>query len=578
MDSTCVQVLWPTAFSAIADPSSNVDSAATGIVIGWCGVGSDGTVRAVVASVICSRCKATEKSVAQHKQECEQKPATAHCAATATAIGVWHSGGTGQGAPVAAAKAGPWIIFARSSGGQRLPTVVSACWNATTLPVRCCSVILYDYRCILRSPLQAGPTTAAAEPCWDWSLQRAACAHLLHEQLHSVWQQRVSSETCALCRRTHASAKRRQLTSLLSKLLAASAAKLPVPKAGDRIGRLLARGSQRWLLCAHLLERRKALAGLPKLVSAATATDSSLRAHAEAELAVSTLHKLLCHAVVDLSLGCALAAGVYCHQASLVSCLSRCSRFVQEAPLLRQITWLNHHPGGFKLNLPAATTLGQATIMIVQVYCAIIRMALAHVQWLVLALCLSSAFGGISTASAAVFDLFWVLTLHVTLIHRSLSVLYRGNLTAVISLWHLFRGKKRNVLRHRIDSCSFDHAQLMLGTLMFTVLLFLLPTVAVHYLFFSLLKMAQVAVQAALAASYVLVSNLPVCHIVSGSHGSDVYMVMLGIETSPALASNLDKTAAAPHVTTYMQLKQRRETLLPAGTIGAKPRHSDTND
>jgi hypothetical protein len=47
-------------------------------------------------------------------------------------------------------------------------------------------------------------------------------------------------------------------------------------------------------------------------------------------------------------------------------------------------------------------------------------------------------------------------------------------------------GKKRNVLRHRIDDCDYDQDQLLLGTVLFTVLLFLLPTTAAYYILFSM--------------------------------------------------------------------------------------------
>jgi len=52
------------------------------------------------------------------------------------------------------------------------------------------------------------------------------------------------------------------------------------------------------------------------------------------------------------------------------------------------------------------------------------------------------------------------------------------------SLWYLFRGKKRNVLKQRIDSYDYSIDQLLLGTLLFTVLVFLLPTIWIYYLFF----------------------------------------------------------------------------------------------
>ena len=57
------------------------------------------------------------------------------------------------------------------------------------------------------------------------------------------------------------------------------------------------------------------------------------------------------------------------------------------------------------------------------------------------------------------------------------------------SLWYLFRGKKENVLRKRIDSLNYNIDQLLLGTLMFSILTLLVPTVGVYVLFYILLKL-----------------------------------------------------------------------------------------
>jgi hypothetical protein len=52
-------------------------------------------------------------------------------------------------------------------------------------------------------------------------------------------------------------------------------------------------------------------------------------------------------------------------------------------------------------------------------------------------------------------------------------------------LWRLFRGKKYNVLRRRVDTCVYDTNQLLLGTLLFTVVVFLFPTTLVYFVFFT---------------------------------------------------------------------------------------------
>ncbi len=70
--------------------------------------------------------------------------------------------------------------------------------------------------------------------------------------------------------------------------------------------------------------------------------------------------------------------------------------------------------------------------------------------------------------------------------------LYSLQVYALASLWRLFRGKKWNVLRQRVDSATYDVDQLFLGTLLFTVLLFLLPTTALYYVVFTLVGLGEV--------------------------------------------------------------------------------------
>ena len=58
-----------------------------------------------------------------------------------------------------------------------------------------------------------------------------------------------------------------------------------------------------------------------------------------------------------------------------------------------------------------------------------------------------------------------------------------------MSLWRLFRGKKYNPLRNRVDSSPHENVeQLFVGTLAFTILLFLYPTTLVYYAVFAVLE------------------------------------------------------------------------------------------
>ena len=86
---------------------------------------------------------------------------------------------------------------------------------------------------------------------------------------------------------------------------------------------------------------------------------------------------------------------------------------------------------------------------------------------------------------------------YLQLLHRSARI-FNWQLSIIVSLFHLFRGKKRNVLRNRIDNCDYDLDQLLLGTILFTLLFFLLPTVVVFYLTFASARMAIISLKASL--------------------------------------------------------------------------------
>ena len=78
---------------------------------------------------------------------------------------------------------------------------------------------------------------------------------------------------------------------------------------------------------------------------------------------------------------------------------------------------------------------------------------------------------------------------------RVLSAVLTASSSLLASLWRLFRGRKRNNLLCRVDSCGYDTSRLLLGTLVFTVLFFLTPTVAVYHTFFCIVHAVAVGVQ-----------------------------------------------------------------------------------
>lgn len=106
-------------------------------------------------------------------------------------------------------------------------------------------------------------------------------------------------------------------------------------------------------------------------------------------------------------------------------------------------------------------------------------------------------------------DLVSMLTVHIYSFYIASARIFNWQLTIILSLFHLFRGKKRNVLRNRIDSCDYDLDQLLLGTILFTVLFFLLPTVVVFYLTFASARMLIISLKAALDTCLAFLNHFP---------------------------------------------------------------------
>jgi phosphatidylinositol N-acetylglucosaminyltransferase subunit Q len=121
-----------------------------------------------------------------------------------------------------------------------------------------------------------------------------------------------------------------------------------------------------------------------------------------------------------------------------------------------------------------------------------LRPALPQIIWFIG----FSSFAGASMPIALFSDLLSILTIHIYSFYLASARIFHWQLNILISLFHLFRGKKHNVLRNRIDSCDYDLDQLLVGTILFTLLFFLLPTVVVFYLNFAVARMTIISLKA----------------------------------------------------------------------------------
>lgn len=173
------------------------------------------------------------------------------------------------------------------------------------------------------------------------------------------------------------------------------------------------------------------------------------------------------------------------------------------------IRWLMSYPGGLKLNTELAAFLGDLFLWVIEYWSVTSQLLILPYLPKIVYFIGFSAFAGASMPVAILSDVLSLMTLHIYAFYVASARIFNWQLSIIVSLFHLFRGKKRNVLRNRIDNCDYDLDQLLLGTILFTLLFFLLPTVIVFYLTFAMSRTAIISFKAVLDACLAFLNHFP---------------------------------------------------------------------
>ncbi|KAG0330692.1 phosphatidylinositol N-acetylglucosaminyltransferase subunit gpi1 [Podila humilis] len=176
--------------------------------------------------------------------------------------------------------------------------------------------------------------------------------------------------------------------------------------------------------------------------------------------------------------------------------------------VLEWLTSKNEYPAGLKLNPELNPFLGQLFKWLIEIWADFIISLQPLVPTVINLIGISGVFGATMSLSL-VSDLLAFTTLHIYWFYMVAARIFHWQLTILYSLFNLFRGKKRNPLRHRIDSCDYDLDQLLLGTILFTLLTFLFPTIVVYYLTFALSRVAVIFMQATMETVLACLNHFP---------------------------------------------------------------------
>lgn len=227
------------------------------------------------------------------------------------------------------------------------------------------------------------------------------------------------------------------------------------------------------------------------------------------------------------------------------------------------LSWVSFdHPAGFKLNNELGSFMGDLYLWSLSFWKYFINdlykeisptsghYILSILLWYLKFLCF---FGGISFFIGSVIDAVNILTIHLNLFYLTASKIYNRQLQVLLSLFQLFRGKKYNVLRDRIDSLdiygeddSFDIVQLLMGTLIFMVLVLLLPTVFAFYLMFFFSKMLPLLLVTLLEGSQIFFNFVP------------MFVILLKLKNSNRLQGGISfEFILKLRSTTYVKLSNK---------------------
>lgn len=202
---------------------------------------------------------------------------------------------------------------------------------------------------------------------------------------------------------------------------------------------------------------------------------------APAELKVARLNSML-FLLIDSLLGRLLL--VWAERSA--GLLERGLALVRRGLLVERFAWLLHWymrwPAGLKLNMNLNRFLGELYLWLLGW-----REFLGSPPDAAVAAALRSAASvfGASTAISLAIDALNLLALHLHFMRFLAAKMFRLHWRALRSLFRLLKGVKWNTLRQRYDSADYGTDQFLLGTLLFTLLAFLLETVFVYAATFS---------------------------------------------------------------------------------------------
>lgn len=117
---------------------------------------------------------------------------------------------------------------------------------------------------------------------------------------------------------------------------------------------------------------------------------------------------------------------------------------------------------------------------------------------------------GLTFVIGLISDFWSISTLHILFFYRLMTKIYGFYCVLMVSLFRLFRGRKWNVLRNRVDQTDYSMDQLLVGMLFFSMLFCTLPTVTAYYWLFVASLVLSLSIKCTLESFAILLNTFPV--------------------------------------------------------------------
>ncbi|KAJ7226601.1 N-acetylglucosaminyl transferase component-domain-containing protein [Mycena rebaudengoi] len=253
----------------------------------------------------------------------------------------------------------------------------------------------------------------------------------------------------------------------------------------------------------------------------------------------------------DLTIGVGVGSFLCENRAALAGMLGRFGEAILVSWPRDALRWLDAWPAGLKLNTELSRFYAHAFGDLVGVWGHLLTHLAPALPTLIYTLGVLSALGGLTALLALLSDLLTLAGLHLQACYVVSWVLYERGLRMAGGLGRLFRGKRYNVLRRRTDSWEYDTDQLLFGTILFTLLAFLFPTVLAYYALFALMRVATVLLNACLETQLAFMNHFPLFALML--RAKDPWRLPGGIYFSVEYPTAQNAARAAPHLVVKSQ-------------------------